>query len=309
MALPLEFPSTAIRAATETESFGSQRLPITGYDGGAMQTIWAEGAIRKDAWQMVTGQQTTLQILVPLRDQLAVAGYDVIFECADTDCGGFDFRYALPVLPEPDMHVDLGDFRYLAAQRSEGADPEYLTLLVSRSAERGFIQVTTVGGQLPAVEELATATKSPFPNSDPSSGPVLDDDATAALPVEVEALPLPDILEAKGRAVLRDLSFRTGSSELDEAEFGSLLTLATYLKAQPDRAVVLVGHTDAEGALESNIALSRRRADAVRARLVTQLGVPSVQVVAEGVGYLSPLTSNQTEAGRSANRRVEVILK
>ena len=305
-AAPLDFPSTAIRAAAEADGIGSQRVPITGHAGGAMQTIWAEGDIRHEAWHMVTGGQTTLQILAPLRDQLTAAGYDVIFECADVDCGGFDFRYALPLLPEPDMHVDLGDFRYLAAQRAGDPQPEYVTLLVSRSSERGFIQVTTIGAAPPADAELATSTKSPLPGADLLPLPQPEAQADAPSP---DILPLPQRLEAKGRAVLGDLTFRTGSAELDAADFDSLAALADYLKAQPDRAVVLVGHTDAEGALDSNIALSRRRADAVRARLVQQLGVPPAQVVAEGVGYLAPLTSNRTEEGRSANRRVEVILK
>ena len=50
---------------------------------------------------MALGGQTTLQILAPLRDQLSEAGYEIIFECAANDCGGFDFRYALDLLPEP----------------------------------------------------------------------------------------------------------------------------------------------------------------------------------------------------------------
>lgn len=299
-AMQLALPSTALQAASVSESLGSQRLPVSAYDGGDMRTIWAEGAIRTDAWQLAHGGMTSLQILAPLRDQLLAEGFEVLFECADADCGGFDFRYALEVLPAPEMHVDLGDYRYLLAQRGMSGDPEYVTLLVSRSAERGFVQITTVGAGAELPAQVVTATKSPDPVAQ-----IAPDTPVA----NSELASLPDQLQQTGRAVLADLSFKTGSSQLAEQPSDSLRALADFLKTQTDRSVVLVGHTDAEGALDSNINLSRKRADAVRAHLVDSFGIPADRIQAEGVGYLAPLTSNETAEGRSANRRVEVILK
>ena len=297
-AMTLDLPSTAARSASSAEPFGSQRLPITGYQSGDMETIWAEGAIRTDAFRLVHGGMTSLQMLAPLRAQLTDAGYDILFECADSDCGGFDFRYALEVLPAPDMHVDLGDFRYVTAQRGTGDNPDYVTLLVSRSAEHGFVQITAIGSDAVQPEKIVAATKSPDPQ--------------VALPAPVMETPvgLPEALKATGRAVLADLEFPTGSSKLaEDGPVQSLTELAAFLQMRPERSVVLVGHTDAEGALESNIDLSRQRADAVRQHLVQSLGIAPDRVQAEGVGYLAPLTTNDTPEGRSANRRVEVILK
>ncbi len=71
---------------------------------------------------------------------------------------------------------------------------------------------------------------------------------------------------------------------------------------------MLVGHTDAEGALEGNISLSKKRAAAVKARLIDVFGVPEAQIDAQGVGYLVPVASNLTDDGRMMNRRVEAIL-
>jgi len=90
-------------------------------------------------------------------------------------------------------------------------------------------------------------------------------------------------------------------------EYETLTTLANYLKAQPNRKIALVGHTDAEGSLQGNIALSRQRARAAMQRLI-ELGVPRAQLEAEGVGYLAPMANNLTEEGRTQNRRVEAIL-
>ena len=72
--------------------------------------------------------------------------------------------------------------------------------------------------------------------------------------------------------------------------------------------MALVGHTDASGGLDVNIAVSRQRAQSVRQRLIDRYDIPARQVDAQGVGYLSPRASNLTEAGRQKNRRVEVMM-
>jgi OOP family OmpA-OmpF porin len=72
--------------------------------------------------------------------------------------------------------------------------------------------------------------------------------------------------------------------------------------------VALVGHTDAQGTLDNNIALSKKRATSVLNRLVEKHGVDANQLTAEGMGYLSPIASNLSAEGREANRRVEAVL-
>ncbi len=69
-----------------------------------------------------------------------------------------------------------------------------------------------------------------------------------------------------------------------------------------------MGHTDAVGNLETNIALSRARAEAVRLYLIERLDVDPGQVSATGIGYLAPRATNETEDGRETNRRVEAVL-
>ncbi|MCV2881663.1 OmpA family protein [Actibacterium sp. XHP0104] len=288
----LELPAHAVRAAEQSEPLASYRLPIGPWDGAEIQTIWAEGEVLRQAWTYRSPGATTLQLLTPLRDQLTEAGFEILFECETDACGGFDFRYATDVLPEPEMHVDLGDYRFLSAQRMGDEAPEYISLMISRSSARGFVQITRVG--TPGAEGatlFAASTKNP---------PVTE------LPAEPEAIAAE--LENQGRAVLADLSFETGSSTLIDDEFVSLSALAEYLLDNPDRKITLVGHTDAEGALEKNIALSEKRAEAVREHLILALAVPAEQIEARGVGFLAPLASNLTDDGRTQNRRVEVIL-
>jgi outer membrane protein OmpA-like peptidoglycan-associated protein len=294
----LEFPHSAIRAVEQVDPLASYRLPVGPWKDDRIEAISAEGEVTRQAWQIRTSGMTTLQILSPLRQQLRDMGFEILFECDADACGGFDFRYATDVLPEPQMHVDLGDYRFLSARRMGAEQPEYVSLVVSRSSLKCFVQVMRVG---PEQKDTATAfsvsTKTPQPEAvAPPPGPDL-----MSTPVNTQ-------LEAFGRAVLEDLEFSSGSSELGEGKFQSLDSLASYLLAHPEHSVVLVGHTDAVGGLEGNIALSQRRARSVVRRLVDEFGVSANRVKAQGVGYLAPLASNETAAGRTENRRVEVIL-
>ena len=287
-ALELSFSGPATLTRSETEEFASYNLPVGPFQDGGIQTLVAEGPREKSAWQVESISGTTLGVADNLRRQLEAVGFELLYECETDACGGFDFRFETEVLPEPDMHIDLGDYRYLAAQRLGGAVPEYVSLFVSRSDRLGYVQLIRVGGQDFEPTQALTAP------------------TTQAEPFQPR-LPLIDRLETRGSAILQDLQFATGSAELTGQDYATLTTLADYLKAQPGRTIALVGHTDAEGSLQGNIALSRQRARAAMQRLIA-LGVPRAQLEADGVGYLAPMASNLTEEGRTKNRRVEAIL-
>ncbi|KAA9007096.1 OmpA family protein [Histidinibacterium aquaticum] len=283
-ALTLDFPAGTDRVAEDRRTADTTPVATGPWTGETVPLVRPEGEVTQQAWRIGRGDLTTLQILNPLAAQLEEAGYEILFRCRDRVCGGFDFRYALEVLPAPEMSVSLGDYRYLSARREE----EHVAILVSRTSRAGFVQVTRVGPERPE-EDIAVSTRSP-----------------AALTEGAENLA--ERLESAGRVVLSDIDFATGSAQLGAGLSASLTALADYLAAHPERRIALVGHTDASGALQSNIALSRRRAESVMARLVTEYGVSRSQLAAEGTGYLTPLATNLTEEGREANRRVEAVL-
>lgn len=297
------FSDPATVTASRQEALASYRLPVGPWTGAAIDKQLVEGALEQTVWRINAPGMTTLALLLPLREQLKLDGWRLRFECETDACGGFDFRYGIEVQPEPDMHVDLGDFRYLAAERGADAGREYLSLLVSRSAVSGFVQLTQIGAAPPPEPtDPAAASRMPLPGADtlqPADHPAVP----PVVPTNLGAR-----LETGGAVALDDLVFASGTVALAEGEYASLVELADYLRANPERSVALVGHTDASGSLEANIALSRRRANAVRERLITRHGLPGAQITADGVGYLAPRASNLTDAGRTRNRRVEVML-
>jgi outer membrane protein OmpA-like peptidoglycan-associated protein len=107
---------------------------------------------------------------------------------------------------------------------------------------------------------------------------------------------------------LGDVLFTTGRSDLKAGSVANLDRLVTFLGQAPDRSVRIEGHTDNRGGQELNQVLSQRRAESV-ANYLTGRGVAVARVTSVGEGYNAPVADNNTEAGRQANRRVEVIIQ
>jgi OOP family OmpA-OmpF porin len=246
-----------------------------------------EGLVAREVRVVEAGEATTLEIMAGLRAQLALAGQEPAFECADRDCGGFDFRFALEVAPAPAMFVNLADYRYLAAATADEA--AWTVLLVTRAGGAAYVQATTVA----ALEGLGAP---------PEAGPA------PRMATRDPPGPLAAELEARGRAVLAGVRFASGSPALEPGADATLAALAAALDADPGLTLALVGHSDTEGGTAGNLALSRARAQAVREALIARHGVAPGRLIAEGVGYLAPLAPNATPEGRALNRRVEAVV-
>lgn len=287
--------AAAEQTAAESQPNGSYDLPIGPWEEGKLPVLPLAGAVANAAWRLPGIGEDTHDLMAGLRAGLAAQGFQPIFACATDACGGFDFRYKLGLFPEPDMHVDLGDFRYLSAVRGKGNQAEYVALMVSRIGATGFVQMTQVGLSAGA----PPATVLPAPATAPTVAPA------PVAPVIPDAA---HSLAVDGRVVLKGIDFASGAVELENVDVAALQALADYLKADPSVRIVIVGHTDASGDPAANIALSRARAQAVVTLLVADYGIDPAQLSADGVGALAPLVSNQTEEGRRKNRRVEAVL-
>jgi outer membrane protein OmpA-like peptidoglycan-associated protein len=105
---------------------------------------------------------------------------------------------------------------------------------------------------------------------------------------------------------VHDLYFATASVEMEDASEPTLQRIAEILISNPDWQLTLVGHTDGIGTPETNLDLSRRRAERVREVLLTEHGIGAARLKAEGRGETQPVEDNGTPEGRARNRRVEL---
>lgn len=293
--LSLRLPEgTASRSMRET-ALGTYGLPVGTYSDGGIPMQMLEGHIRRRTWHL-RADATVLQVLDVLRSQLVEQGYEILFQCDDRQCGGFDFRFGIEVVPAPDMVVSLSDYHFLAVQKQASSGGEdtatsTVSLLVSRSGATTYIQMIEVTPpNQPPMDLIGAADGVPAPMAAQSGA-------------EVAAT-----LEQEGHVVLPGVVFSTGAKTLGQAAVDSLKEIADFLTKTPKAQVLIVGHTDSVGRLEGNIALSLSRAGVVKDTLVQTYGIATGRIAVAGAGYMAPIASNLTEEGREHNRRVEVVL-
>jgi outer membrane protein OmpA-like peptidoglycan-associated protein len=127
-----------------------------------------------------------------------------------------------------------------------------------------------------------------------------------------EANRLADELEAEQTnrglvLTLGDVLFDTGGAELKAGAEVSLDRLAAFLNENPERRLLIEGHTDSRGSDEFNEGLSEDRADSVAEALVER-GIATERLRSVGLGESYPVASNDSTAGMQQNRRVEIVV-
>jgi outer membrane protein OmpA-like peptidoglycan-associated protein len=128
------------------------------------------------------------------------------------------------------------------------------------------------------------------------------DGKTASAIVTVVPIELPAV---NATMVMRNVNFRVNRAVLLPVASTELDKVAVAIKAAPDSRWEIAGYTSSIGAAARNLRLSRQRADAVKAYLVTK-GVSAASLTATGYGAQHPIASNRTAAGRAQNMRVEI---
>ncbi|MBF0390962.1 MAG: OmpA family protein, partial [Desulfamplus sp.] len=102
------------------------------------------------------------------------------------------------------------------------------------------------------------------------------------------------------------LLFDFNKSDIKPAGYADLDDVVAILNKNPNMKVVLQGHTDSKGTDAYNQALSMRRSQSVKTYLVNK-GINADRLKCEGFGESMPAASNDTEFGRSLNRRVQLM--
>ena len=114
-------------------------------------------------------------------------------------------------------------------------------------------------------------------------------------------------IRTTGHAAVYGIYFDTGQSVIKPESESAIGEIAKLLKGDAKLKVHVVGHTDNVGSLESNMKLSQDRAGAVVQSLVGKHGILAARLRAAGVGPLAPVAPNDTDEGKTRNRRVELV--
>lgn len=110
-----------------------------------------------------------------------------------------------------------------------------------------------------------------------------------------------------GKLVSYGIYFDVNKDIVKPESYGALKDIAQVLQQNPNVRIKIVGHTDADGADDFNLDLSKRRAAAVKNELAKTFGIDASRMETDGMGETKPVAANDTPANKAMNRRVEFI--
>jgi len=260
----------------QVKDFDAARLQAAPFqDGKPADARRLEGRITRIAYRTNPGP-SILEVARNFETQLGKAGFEKLLACDTDACGGIPFTEAVDTLPVPQMWVDGFNYHYFAGRRADGGRETYASVLVSENNKDITAQLI--------VAELGT----------------IEDKM-------VNAAQMAKGLGETGHIALYGIYFDTDKAVLKPESRPTLEQIGKLLGSQPQLNVFIVGHTDNQGAYDYNLDLSRRRAEAIAAELVKSYRIAQPRLRTAGLGFLAPVGSNATEAGRALNRRVELV--
>jgi OmpA-OmpF porin, OOP family len=218
-------------------------------------------------------RRSVLEIYKNYEDGLKRGGFQVLFTCNDEKCGGGG-----PAGPKFAGFTPGYGLRFLSAKRSSSQGDTYVTVQVQGKNGEDSDSWLRVVEVKPMESGLVT----------------------------VDAKALGDEIARVGHASVYGIYFDTNKAVVKPESEPALKEVVKLLTANPKLKLYVVGHTDGVGGLDSNLDLSRRRAQAV-AQWLSGKGVAASRLKPEGVGPLAPVASNRAEDGRAKNRRVELV--
>ncbi|MEO5626149.1 MAG: OmpA family protein [Dokdonella sp.] len=136
---------------------------------------------------------------------------------------------------------------------------------------------------------------------------IVEPKAMASRMVTVKSEAMSAQIRKNGSVSLYGILFDTGKADLKPDSAAALVEIGKLLAGDTALRLLVVGHTDTVGPFDSNLDLSQRRAKAVVAALVAQYGASSARLSSFGASFAAPIASNADEAGRTKNRRVELV--
>lgn len=113
-------------------------------------------------------------------------------------------------------------------------------------------------------------------------------------------------MKSEGKLVTNSIYFDVNSSRIRPESWATLNNTAQAIRATSGN-ILIVGHTDSDGADDANLKLSQSRAASVKNALVKEFAIDASKLITDGKGETQPITSNNTASGKAQNRRVEFV--
>ena len=251
---------------------------------GKFEGITVEG---RHALTILRGPRgrSALEIFTNYANALNTAGFKTAFRCSREQCPRGMFLEGLG--PDPN-----GGLRRPLVLNGDGSIEDAHYMVATRIVPAGteYVRIVAMGPKLPvAVLEVVQPS-------------VMETRVKV-----VESATMKSEIAQRGKVALYAMFFDFDRAELKPESKPQLEELAKYLRSEPAVKVFVVGHTDGSGKLEYNNDLSRRRAAAIAGALVSEYQIAAARLSAQGVGPLAPVATNDSEEGRTLNRRVEVV--
>ncbi len=289
--------------AYDVKQFDSVDIPTSSYlklnlTTGKREFVappWVAEGKRTRIWYEAPGDTTSLEVFRNYANELASQGFTPLYDSTkDTQLGKWNNYLNGFGAPPP---TNRSQFVFKGAAMSS---INTLSAQRERQGQTTYVHLVTVQWDKPNL--AFKAQRGAYVALD-----VVDASSLKQNMVSVSASEMSRAMASSGRIALYGILFDTARAEIKTESQPALQEIAKLLKSDPGLKLRVVGHTDNQGALEANIALSKRRAEAVTAALANTYGVAANRLSAFGVADLAPVASNSGEEGRAKNRRVELV--
>jgi OmpA-OmpF porin, OOP family len=272
------------------------------------QKLDLEGKVTRLAYVLPAGR-SPLEVLRNYQDEIKASSGSVLFECKADECGGdsesgsdhggghsglLEMIFPREAIVSPDfsngncaVNSHHSDQRFFAA-RLPGRDGD-TQIAVMTYTLKDTLYCRALNDRTIAIVVLVE-TKSREQKM-----------------VTVGASEMAQAIGQNGKVALYGIQFDFDKADIKPESKPQLDEIAALLENDANLRLLVVGHTDNQGGMAYNLELSKRRAEAVVAALEQHHTIAAARLMAQGMGSSVPVASNESDAGRTKNRRVELV--
>lgn len=273
------------------------------------QKLTLEGAYTRTIYLGPEGR-SSVEIFRNYLDEVTANGGKVLYQCQGANCGGDPTRsvggnggiqsLAMYLFPPDELDANLLSNAWCGAAVRPIADQHYLVAKLGASGP-------TVSVLTYRVRDKNKLTCGAFNGRTIAVLDILQDQARDQKMVTVKADQMAAQLSREGTVALYGIFFDTGKASVQSKSDSTLEQVGKLMAADPSLQLLVVGHTDNQGSFKQNMKLSNARASAVVQSLTSRFGVAAKRLHPVGVSFAAPRASNDNDAGRAINRRVELV--